>query len=74
MKPSGQERETLVGADWKTGMKAMVVKSAPMDDMNTIVFAVRGSQTFMDWVTNFNSTPMSPEGFLVRSLLLESLL
>lgn len=47
-------------------MKAMVVKSAPMDDMNIIVFAVRGTQTFMDWITNLNTKPMSPEGFLVR--------
>jgi hypothetical protein len=43
----------------------MVLKSAPMDDMNLIVFAIRGTQTFMDWVANFNSTPASPEGFLV---------
>lgn len=64
-KPAGEEKETLVGADWKTGTKAMVVKSAPMDDMNVIVFAIRGSQTFMDWVANFHSTPSSPEGFLV---------
>ena len=48
----------------------MVVKSAPMDDMNVIVFAIRGSQTFMDWVANFNSTPSSPEVFLYVSLLI----
>jgi outer membrane protease len=71
--PSGQEKDTHVGADWKTGTKAMVVKSVPMDDMNTIVFAIRGSQTFMDWVANFNSTPTSPEGFLVRIFLLRCL-
>jgi hypothetical protein len=64
-KPSGQEKEAHVGADWKTGTKAMVVKSVPMDDMNTIVFAIRGTQTFMDWVANFNATPSSPESFLV---------
>jgi len=58
-----------VGADWKTGTKAMVVKSVPMDDMNTIVFAIRGTQTFMDWVANFNATPSSPESFLVLSFL-----
>lgn len=43
----------------------MVIKSVPMDDMNAIVFAVRGSQTFMDWAVNLHSTPISPEGFLV---------
>jgi hypothetical protein len=64
-KPSGQEKETHVSADWKTGAKAMVIKSVPMDDMNIIVFAIRGSQTFMDWAVNLNSTPISPEGFLV---------
>ena len=47
----------------------MVVKSVPMDDMNTIVFAIRGTQTFMDWVANFNATPSPPEGFLVRTSL-----
>jgi len=47
------------------GTKAMVIKSVPMDDMNTIVFAIRGSQTFMDWAVNLNSAPATPEGFLV---------
>jgi hypothetical protein len=64
-KPAGQERETHVDADWRHGTKAMVIKSVPMDDMNTIVFAIRGTQTFMDWAVNLNSVPASPEGFLV---------
>jgi hypothetical protein len=51
------------------GTKAMVIKSVPMDDMNTIVFAIRGSQTFMDWAVNLNSHPASPEGFLVSPFL-----
>jgi len=63
-KPSGLEKETHVDADWRMGTKAMVIKSVPMDDMNTIVFAIRGSQTFMDWAVNLNSAPASPEGFL----------
>ncbi|KAI9815503.1 MAG: hypothetical protein M1827_002637 [Pycnora praestabilis] len=63
-KPAGAERETHVDADWKLGTKAMVIKSVPIDDMNTVVFAVRGSQTFMDWAVNLNSTPATPEGFL----------
>ncbi|TVY92737.1 hypothetical protein LAWI1_G006720 [Lachnellula willkommii] len=63
-KPGGQEKETHVDSDWRTGTKAMVIKSVPMDDMNTIVFAIRGTQTFMDWAVNFNSAPTAPEGFL----------
>lgn len=47
------------------GTKAMVIKSVPMDAMNTIVFAIRGSQTFMDWAVNLNSAPAAPTGFLV---------
>lgn len=43
----------------------MVIKSVPIDDMNTVVFAIRGSQTFLDWAVNLNSAPASPENFLV---------
>jgi hypothetical protein len=42
----------------------MVIKSVPMDYMNTIVFAIRGTATFMDWVVNLNMAPASPSGFL----------
>lgn len=45
----------------------MVIKSVPVDDMNTIVFAIRGSQTFMDWAVNLNSAPVSPGDFLVST-------
>lgn len=65
-KPTGKEREAFVNADWRMGTKAMVIKSVPIDDMNCVVFAIRGSQTFMDWAVNVNSAPVSPEGFLVR--------
>ena len=65
-KPVGKERETHVDADWREGTKAMVIKSVPMDDIKTIVFAIRGTRTFMDWAVNFNSAPISPEGVLVR--------
>ena len=67
MKPSGKEREAHVDANWRMGTKAMVIKSIPIDDMNTIIFAIRGSQTFMDWAVNLNSAPVSPSGFLVSS-------
>ncbi|MCJ1313241.1 hypothetical protein MMC25_006918 [Agyrium rufum] len=63
-KPSGKEREAHVDADWRLGTKAMVIKSVPVDDIDTIVFAIRGSQTFMDWAVNLRSVPISPEGFL----------
>jgi hypothetical protein len=50
------------------GTKAMVIKSVPIDDMNIVIFAIRGSQTFMDWAVNLNSAPVSPSGFLVSFL------
>ena len=42
----------------------MVIKSVPIDDINCIVFAIRGSQTFMDWAVNLNTAPEAPMGFL----------
>lgn len=63
-KPIGNEREAFVNADWRMGTKAMVIKSMPIDDMNCVVFAIRGSQTFMDWAVNLNSSPVSPNDFL----------
>ena len=65
-KPTGTEREAFVNADWRMGTKAMVIKSMPIDDMNCVVFAIRGSQTFMDWAVNLNSSPVSPNDFLVK--------
>ena len=67
MKPIGKEREAHVDADWRMGTKAMVMKSVPIDDMNTVVFAIRGSQTFMDWAVNLKSAPSAPVDFLVRA-------
>ncbi|KAM7203040.1 mono and diacylglycerol lipase [Rhypophila sp. PSN 637] len=63
-RPNGDERDTHVDADWRTGTKAMAIKSVPMDYMNTIVFAIRGTATFMDWAVNLNTDPISPHGFL----------
>ncbi|KAF2996086.1 hypothetical protein E8E13_004663 [Curvularia kusanoi] len=62
--PKEKEVENHIAANWRSGTKAMVLKSIPVDDMNTVVFAIRGSQTFMDWAVNYNSAPTSPEGFL----------
>jgi len=62
--PRGAERLCHVSADWRAGTKAMVIKSVPMDSVGTIVFAVRGTSTFMDWAVNLNMAPKSPRGFL----------
>ncbi|KAF2465757.1 alpha/beta-hydrolase [Lindgomyces ingoldianus] len=62
--PRTAEQETHVPSDWRSGTKAMVLKSIPIDDMNIVVFAIRGSQTFMDWAVNFRPAPSSPSGFL----------
>ncbi len=64
-KPSGSERHTHVEPDWRLGTKAMVLKSVPIDHMDVVVFAIRGSQTFMDWAVNLNSAPAAPTEFLV---------
>jgi hypothetical protein len=42
----------------------MTLKSLALDDMNTIVIAIRGSASFIDWAMNFRPAPSSPEGFL----------
>lgn len=63
--PRGAERDAHVNADWRTGTKAMRIKSVPMDHMNTIVFAIRGTATFMDWSVNLNTAPTAATGFLV---------
>jgi hypothetical protein len=64
-RPTGKERETHVDADWRMGTKAMIMKSVPVDNMNVIVFAIRGSVTFVDWAVNLDSEPTAPTGFLV---------
>ncbi|KAI0871006.1 alpha/beta-hydrolase [Hypoxylon argillaceum] len=63
-KPRGAESDAHVEANWKTGAKAMYIKSVPMDHLGTIVFAIRGTATFMDWAVNLNSAPTAPTGFL----------
>ncbi|KKZ68134.1 hypothetical protein EMCG_06191 [[Emmonsia] crescens] len=63
-KPTGAERETWVEADWRLGTRAMVIKSEPVDNMNVIVFAIRGTHSFRDWATNMNSDPVAPDNFL----------
>lgn len=63
-KPSGPERHTYISGDWLRGTKDMLVKSVPLDDMNTIVFAIRGTQNFRDWAVNMHTEPSPPSNFL----------
>ena len=64
-KPSScDEQRSFVNADWRMGTKAMMIKSVPMDHMNCIIFAIRGTQTFFDWAVNLKSVPISPAEFL----------
>jgi len=65
-KPVGAEKDTFVRPDVHLGTKAMVIKSVPVDDMNTIVFAIRGTSLLSprDWGVNLSTTPVSPKGFL----------
>ncbi len=66
LRPRGAERDTFVDADCRLGTKAMVLKSVPIDDMNTVVLAIRGSgkANFMDWAVNLKTSPTAPTGFL----------
>lgn len=63
-KPIGPERQCYIDADRRHGTKAMVIKSIPLDDLNAIVFAIRGTQSFRDWAINMKTEPTSPERFL----------
>ena len=62
--PKGREQQTQILADWRPGVKPMHMKSVPLDNANTIVFAIRGTTTMMDWANNIKEKPTSPEGFL----------
>jgi hypothetical protein len=63
-KPNGREKNDHIKGNHANGTKAMVLKSLPIDDKNTIVFAIRGTSTFMDWTVNMKQDPESPAGFL----------
>ncbi|KAJ0156761.1 Uncharacterized protein HZ326_1058 [Fusarium oxysporum f. sp. albedinis] len=63
-RPRGTERDAHVSSDWLAGPRQTCIKSVSMDDMNTIVFAIRGTASFMDWAVNLNSAPISPLNFL----------
>ncbi|KAI1171928.1 Alpha/Beta hydrolase protein [Nemania sp. FL0916] len=61
-KPSGAERDAHVNSNWRAGTKAMFIKLVSLN--NTIVVAIRGTATVMDWAVNFNTAPTSATGFL----------
>ncbi|KAJ4263000.1 hypothetical protein NW762_006613 [Fusarium torreyae] len=63
-KPRGSERDAHVSSDWLPGPRTTCIKSVSMDDLNTIVFAIRGTASFMDWAVNLNTAPVSPLRFL----------
>ena len=63
--PSSRHESSFnISSSILTGTKAMCIKSVPQDDIHTIVFAIRGTATFMDWAVNLNTAPTSPAGFL----------
>ncbi|KND89357.1 hypothetical protein TOPH_05964 [Tolypocladium ophioglossoides CBS 100239] len=62
--PTGPERNAHVPSDWLSGSKAMTIKSVLADHANTIVFAIRGTASFMDWAVNLRSEPAPPIRFL----------
>lgn len=63
-KPSTKERQNFVSGDWRRGTKTVVLKSIPLDEKNTIVLAIRGTQNFKDWAVNIRTEPTAPTGFL----------
>ncbi|OKL60686.1 hypothetical protein UA08_03966 [Talaromyces atroroseus] len=63
-KPSSKERQNYISGDWRRGTKAVVIKSVPLDEKNTIVLAIRGTQNFQDWTVNIRTEPTAPTDFL----------
>ncbi|KUL90689.1 hypothetical protein ZTR_00021 [Talaromyces verruculosus] len=63
-KPASKERQNFISGDWRRGTKTVVVKSIPLDEKNTIVLAIRGTQTFQDWAVNIRTEPTAPTNFL----------
>lgn len=56
---------TYIPADWRSGTKAMALKTFCLDEKNLVVLAVRGSKwNLVDWAVNFRPQPTSPKGFL----------
>lgn len=66
------EARELVPAAWNGTTKTMTLETRSLDGNNTLVVAVRGSATMMDWAVNANSEPAdAPEvRFSVRQHVL----
>ncbi|KAI9037508.1 lipase family protein [Aspergillus affinis] len=63
-RPSAENNPAYFDADYRNGTKAMVIKSLAVDDMKTVVIAIRGTQSFHDWAVNMKTAPTAPRGFL----------
>ncbi|KAE8356381.1 Alpha/Beta hydrolase protein [Aspergillus coremiiformis] len=46
------------------GTKAMIIKPLASDDLQSIVLAIRGTQSFRDWAVNMNTLPTAPQNLL----------
>jgi len=51
------EARELVPATWNGTTKTMTLETRSLDGHNTLVVAIRGSVTMMDWAVNANSEP-----------------
>ncbi len=63
-KPIKAEGNTFVDEDWQMGTKAMLIGYVQTDEVNAVVLAIRGTQTFMDWAVNLKTDTVSPSGVL----------
>lgn len=63
---SPSELTSFVAANARLGTKAMILKSVPIDSMNTIIFAIRGTSllSLRDWGVNWHTDPIPPTAFL----------
>ncbi|KAF7591441.1 hypothetical protein BBP40_001543 [Aspergillus hancockii] len=57
-------RNRYVSPNILRGTKAMVIKSLASEDLQSIVLAIRGTQSFRDWAVNMKTLPTSPRDFL----------
>ncbi|MCJ1249615.1 hypothetical protein MMC30_006841 [Trapelia coarctata] len=55
--PGPTEARELVPAAWNGTTKTMTLETRSLNGNNTLVIAVRGSVTMMDWAVNANSEP-----------------
>jgi hypothetical protein len=63
---SRSESTSYIAANTRLGTKAMILKSIPLDSMNTIIFAIRGTSLLSprDWNINWHTSPILPTAFL----------